>query len=53
MEQAAPNHNPHFYVDESALITGVRTLAGLAADYLSERVVNPLRESLQPRAGAD
>jgi amidohydrolase len=53
MEQAAPNHNPHFYVDESALTTGVRTLAGLAADYLSERVVNPPRESLQPRAGAD
>jgi amidohydrolase len=31
---AAANHSPHFFVDESALLTGVRTLAHLAADYL-------------------
>jgi amidohydrolase len=31
---AAANHSPHFFVDESALVTGVRTLAHLAADYL-------------------
>jgi amidohydrolase len=31
---APANHSPHFFVDESALVTGVRTLAHLAADYL-------------------
>jgi amidohydrolase len=30
------NHSPLFYADESALPVGVRTLAGLAADYLLE-----------------
>ncbi|MCY4001914.1 MAG: amidohydrolase [Bacteroidetes bacterium] len=28
------NHSPHFYVDESALVTGVRTLSSLAIDYM-------------------
>jgi amidohydrolase len=31
-EEAAPNHSPHFLVDESALRLGVRTLAQLALD---------------------
>lgn len=31
----APNHSPRFFVDESALPTGVRALAHLAVDYLS------------------
>jgi amidohydrolase len=31
-----PNHSPRFFVDESALITGVRALASLAADYLAQ-----------------
>jgi len=31
---AAPNHSPRFFVDERALVTGVRALANLAADYL-------------------
>jgi amidohydrolase len=31
---APANHSPHFLVDESALITGVRTLTHLAADFL-------------------
>ncbi|KAB2955595.1 MAG: amidohydrolase [Thermoanaerobaculia bacterium] len=31
---AAPNHSPRFFVDESALPTGVRALAHLAADFL-------------------
>lgn len=31
----APNHSPRFFVDESALSTGVRALAGLAFAYLS------------------
>lgn len=34
MATAAPNHNPGFFVDESALTTGVRTMASLASDYL-------------------
>ena len=32
--KAAANHSPRFVVDERALVTGVRTLAHLAADYL-------------------
>lgn len=31
--QAAPNHSPHFHVNEDALIVGVRTMTGLALDY--------------------
>ncbi len=31
---AAPNHSPRFFVDESALVLGVRALSHLAADYL-------------------
>ncbi len=34
--QAAPNHSPRFFVDEACLITGVRTLAHLACDYLEQ-----------------
>jgi metal-dependent amidase/aminoacylase/carboxypeptidase family protein len=30
----APNHSPRFFVDERALPTGVRALAGVAIDYL-------------------
>jgi amidohydrolase len=29
------NHSPLFFADEGALVTGVRAMAGLAADYLS------------------
>jgi len=35
MAQAAPNHSPHFFVDESALVHGVRALSALAVDFLS------------------
>jgi amidohydrolase len=31
---AAPNHSPRFFIDERALVTGVRALAHLACDYL-------------------
>jgi len=31
----APNHSPHFYVDERALIVGIRAMANLAVDYLA------------------
>ncbi len=30
---AEPNHSPRFFVDESALVTGVRALASLVVDY--------------------
>jgi amidohydrolase len=33
--QAAPNHNPRFFVDEKALVVGVRTMATLAVDFLA------------------
>jgi amidohydrolase len=32
--KAPANHSPRFFVDESALVTGVRALTHLAADYL-------------------
>jgi amidohydrolase len=31
---AAPNHSPHFFVDEGALVVGVRTMASLAVGFL-------------------
>jgi amidohydrolase len=33
--KAAQNHSPRFFVDEKALVTGVRALGQLTADYLS------------------
>jgi amidohydrolase len=33
--KAAQNHSPRFFVDEQALLTGVRALSHLAADYLA------------------
>ena len=33
-KEAAPNHSPHFFVDEDALPLGVRIMAGLAVDFL-------------------
>ncbi|MGH8678712.1 MAG: amidohydrolase, partial [Burkholderiales bacterium] len=35
MSKAAPNHSPQFYIDESALVTGVRSLSALAVDFLT------------------
>ncbi len=35
IETADSNHSPRFYVDESALPTGARVMAHLAADYLA------------------
>jgi amidohydrolase len=32
---APPNHSPHFFVDESALVIGVRSLSHLALQHLS------------------
>lgn len=31
---AAPNHNPNFYVDESALIVGARAMAAMAVTFM-------------------
>lgn len=35
-DQVASNHSPRFYVDESALLSGVRALAHLAIDFAQE-----------------
>lgn len=34
-EEAPSNHSPHFFVDESGLLLGVRALSHLAVDYLA------------------
>ena len=36
MAKAAPNHSPRFFIDESALVQGARSLAALAVDFLSQ-----------------
>ena len=35
--KAAPNHSPSFFVDESALVVGTRTMASLAVNFLSSQ----------------
>ena len=35
-EDAAPHHTPDFYIDESGLVLGVKSLARLAVDYLEQ-----------------
>lgn len=35
-EQAIPNHSPFFYVDEAALLPGVKVMSALAIDYLEQ-----------------
>lgn len=35
-EEAAPHHTPDFYIDDSGLKLGVRTLSRLALDYMSK-----------------
>ena len=37
MANAAPNHSPRFFVDESALLPGMRSLAALTLDFLTQR----------------
>lgn len=34
MSKAAPNHSPHFYIDESGILVGARSLAALALDFM-------------------
>jgi amidohydrolase len=43
---AAPNQSPQFFVDESALVVGTRTMASLAVNFLSEEPKE--KESLRP-----
>ncbi|WP_138485271.1 amidohydrolase [Dyadobacter bucti] len=38
--EAAPNHNPKFFVDEKALVVGTRTMATMAANFL---VTGPMK----------
>lgn len=35
---AAPNHSPEFYVDESALVVGTRTMSYLAINFLASNI---------------
>lgn len=35
--EAAANHSPYFYVNDEALVVGVRAMAGMAMDYLGAR----------------
>ena len=47
--KAAPNHNPRFFVDESALVVGTRTLAFLAVNFLdSDTKKDQQRKNAQP-----
>jgi amidohydrolase len=40
-KKAAPNHSPNFFVDESALVVGTRTLAFLAVNFLASNAKIP------------
>jgi metal-dependent amidase/aminoacylase/carboxypeptidase family protein len=33
--KAAPNHSPNFFLDEKALVVGVRALASVTVNYLA------------------
>jgi hypothetical protein len=33
-EDMAPNHSPFFFVNDDAMVTGVRTMVGLPLGYL-------------------
>ncbi len=35
--QAAPNHNPNFFIDEQALVVGTRVMASLAVNFLADQ----------------
>jgi len=34
--KAAPNHSPDFFIDEGALVVGVRAIAMVAVNYLAD-----------------
>ena len=37
MKAAAPNHSPRYYIDEPALVNGVKALTGLTLDYMAAK----------------
>jgi amidohydrolase len=39
--EAAPHHTPDFYIDESGMVLGVRSLSRLAVDYMEQQAINP------------
>lgn len=41
VEDAAPNHSPRFFADESALPYGIQVMSGLAVDYLTGKKASP------------
>ena len=43
VDKAAPNHSPRFFVDESGLLLGVRSLAHLTVDYMAAKQTKPLQ----------
>ncbi|SKB94481.1 amidohydrolase [Dyadobacter psychrophilus] len=45
IEEAAPHHTPDFYVDESSLVLGVRSLSRLATDYLQMAKTNDVKKA--------
>jgi amidohydrolase len=40
LAKAAPNHSPNFFIDEKALVTGVRALAMVTVNYLGSAKTN-------------
>jgi metal-dependent amidase/aminoacylase/carboxypeptidase family protein len=40
LTKAAPNHSPNFFVDETALVVGVRALAMVTVNYLAEAKID-------------
>src|SRR5262245_47554843 len=40
LANAAPNHSPNFFIDEAALVVGVRALAMVTIDYLTTTKIN-------------
>lgn len=40
-DKAIPNHSPYFYVDEAALVPGVKAMSHLAVDYLEQIAAAP------------
>lgn len=50
--RAAPNHSPHFLVDDAALITGIKALSSLTTDYLTAATDSSVRSDLAPTNGA-
>ena len=45
-EEAPPHHTPDFYVDESGLLLGVKTLTNLTLDYMTK--IHPQRQKMKP-----